>query len=303
MKLNYVILGVSVAFIGMMAISMTNTRAQSPVPGTDKPVAERAPTAPVVPRAPSAAANAVIPPLPPTTIAPAATAPAAPVVQQPAVQMAPVVAQPVAKPVAAPQPVVTQTAPVAVGGTVPAAQKTAPVTTQTTTAPVVPANDQSLKPMSEDMAKSYEGKLSFPLTEQIMILYTQATLRVKKINAKWDVQIAGADSDAVAIEYSNMGVEEITSSLKNIPGLTLAQYNEMTKLTSVDPEFNRVYQAYRQLIEEGKIKPAPLPAVAPPVAAKPAAAANPAAAPVNSGTAPAPQGSAKPLYSQPVSRQ
>jgi hypothetical protein len=211
-----------------------------------------------------------------------------------------------------------------------AIQAAAPATTQPQAA--ASGNTTGTSDLSpEDMAKiqqevketvetKFKNVLSFPLDEQKMITYARASLKVKRINTKWDVQIAGADKDTTAIEYNNLAVEEITKSLQSMSGLTLDQYNEITKLTATDAEFNNIYQVYKQLIEDGVIAPVapPTPAVSPapaagtaaPVAAtapvatalQPAAAVKPVAAPVNPGIAPVPPGSPKPPYSQPVSR-
>jgi len=194
-----------------------------------------------------------------------------------------------AAPVTAPKPPTAPVAAVAapVKPVVEAPAMTAP------TSPVL-ANGTSLSP-SASLADQFKGQLPFVLDELKMIAFAEASRRVKKINDKWDVQIAAAETDQRAIEYNNFAVEEITKSLDNIPGLTLDQYNAMTKLTATNPDFNRVYLAYLDLLKEGKVK-----APAAPVAAT---TATPAAKPAGSGTAPAPQGSPKPPYSQPASRQ
>ena len=175
--------------------------------------------------------------------------------------------------------------------------------------------------VKQSIENDFKDKVSFPLDESKMIAFAQASTRVSKINNKWDVQIAGAETDTMAIEYSNFAVEEITKSLQSINGLTLDQYNEMSKLTAVSQDFNKVYQVYKKLIEEDVIQvpPTPVtPAATTPVAVKPAAqppakpvngiqlkpdaVIKPATAPVSPGTAPAPQDSPKPPYSQPTSR-
>jgi hypothetical protein len=195
--------------------------------------------------------------------------------------------------------------------------------------------------LKESVETRFKEKLSFPMTEAKMIAFAEAALKVKKINNKWDVQIASAETDMTAIEYNNFAVEEITKSLQNMPGVTLDEYNEMTKLTATDSEFNNVYQVYKQLVTEGhfKAKAAPVipaataapvvttpattattvqptapvpatPAAQPAVGTTPAVSApatgvvttKPVVIPANPGTAPAPQGSPAPQYSQPSSR-
>lgn len=144
----------------------------------------------------------------------------------------------------------------------------------------VEKHDMSFEEMSQiheqvklSIENDYKGKLSFPLDEAKMVAFTQASLRVKKINNKWDVQIAGVDTDTMAIEYNNLSVEEITKSLQSIPGLTLDQYNEMTRLTASDKNFNRAYQVYKELIKQGVVKTDAAAVVAPAVKTVPAVAA------------------------------
>lgn len=196
--------------------------------------------------------------------------------------------------------------------------------------PVVELTQEEMNQIHTEVKQSIENdfkdKLSFPITEEKMIAFAQASLRVKKINNKWDVQIAGAETDAMAIEYSNFAVEEITKALQSMQNLTLDQYNEMSKLTATSPDFNQAYQVYKQLIAENIIQVPPTPVApnvpatsaspipgvvipatpqAPAAATMPAlppAATKPAVVPAGSGTVPVTQGSPKTPYSPPVSR-
>lgn len=183
-------------------------------------------------------------------------------------------------------------------------------------------------------------KLSFPLTEAQMVEFARASIKVGKINSKWDVQIASAETDQMAIEYNNLAVEEIEHALKSIPGLTLEQYNELTRMTTADKEFNSIYQAYKQLVSEGAFGEVPKGGVIPArlgekstASTSSAAKYGTASAPVTSGvkantsaggsqalpdaantavtppstsagpgTAPVPQGSTTPPYSPPATR-
>jgi hypothetical protein len=98
-----------------------------------------------------------------------------------------------------------------------------------------------------------------------------------------------------------------------LSGLTVDQYNEMTKLTASDAEFNNIYQVYKQMLEEGVIAPplptTPLPTApvaatvpaAPVVATPPAAASTTVVAPVSFGTKPVPPGLPMRPYSPPSS--
>lgn len=122
--------------------------------------------------------------------------------------------------------------------------------------------EQALKTSVEN---DFKGLLSFPLDEQKMVSYINAARRVQRINDKWDVQIASTESDKAAMEYNNYSIEEIMMSLQRIPNLTLDQYNEMTRLISTNKEFNRVYLAYKEMVEKGRFeveeKPSSLPSV------------------------------------------
>lgn len=197
--------------------------------------------------------------------------------------------------------------------------------------------DEAAELVRETLERDFSTMLPFQLTEEKMIAFTRAALRVEKINGKWDVQIASVESDKTAMEYNLFAVEEIASALKSIDGLTLDEYQILTALTLEDKKFNKVYQAYRQLVRDKyfpepppKAAPVPMPATAAPVtpstassiqipvaagtAAMPTAsdaahaddaaqrAVTPPAAPEDSGNAPTPQGSPVPPYSPPQSR-
>ena len=298
---------------GQAALAQTpaQTSVQAAVPAAPQPAAQvttqavpAAPvTAPVAPRAPVAPVAGTAAPAAPTT--PAASTPAVPAATAPA----------------------------------------APVTQITGGIGKPPAPKQQGAP--EDLRQAvgsgdFLKKLSWPLTEQQMIEFARASVKVGKINSKWDVQIASTETDQMAIEYNNMAVEEIEHSLKSIPGLTLDQYNELTHLTATDKEFNSIYMAYKQLVNEGafgeipkagkvpvKEDPNKMPATsnmqrygtalspvipnapqeknntglrALPPAAQPGAGVTPPSTEAGSGTAPAPQGSPTPPYSQPAAR-
>lgn len=137
-----------------------------------------------------------------------------------------------------------------------------PATAQETADKPVQNTDQS---SNHSIGDQFKDLLSFPLTEEKMISYVQAARRVQHINDKWDVQIASVESNETAMDYNNYSVEEIMDSLKNIPGLTLDEYNEMTRVISTNTDFARVYQAYKEMVEQKRI-PAP---AAQPVKAQP----------------------------------
>lgn len=134
--------------------------------------------------------------------------------------------------------------------------KTMPVPQAPVTAPQPPAAPGVAVPEQQSLTlqQQFGSQLNFPLDDAKMAAFVQATRRVKRINDKWDVQIAGAETDQRAIEYGNFAVEEITASFEKVPGLTLDEYKAMTKLTATNPEFNRTYLAYKDLVDQGKLK-------------------------------------------------
>ena len=117
--------------------------------------------------------------------------------------------------------------------------------------------------VKEVLARNFKNKLSFPIDENKMIAFVQASQKVKKINSKWDVQIASAEKDEMAMEYNTFSIEEITKSLQSMQGgLTVDQYNDLSKLTAIDQKFNQIYQVYAELIKNGVVV-VPAPGTAP----------------------------------------
>jgi hypothetical protein len=180
---------------------------------------------------------------------------------------------------------------------------------------------EALENMRAYMGHDFEGQLSFPLTEEKMIAFIRVAAKIEKINSKWDVQIAGAETDQMATEYNNFAAEEMVKVIEKLSGITQAEYTELVKLSVGSPEFSSLYRAYRQLVSEGYFGPDPTPvaetkpkeehkpssmtveAPAPDVpAAPPRKAAKPPAKSSNPGKGTAPQGSPKPPYSPPAAR-
>jgi hypothetical protein len=186
---------------------------------------------------------------------------------------------------------------------------------------VLASTDEAAAMIRQTLETDFTEMLPFPLTEEKMVAFTQAALRVEKINSKWDVQIASVESDKMAMEYNLFAIEEINNSLKSITGITADEYQIMTALTLEDKKFNKIYQAYRHLVRDKYFPdPVPNPAVVPepqkpeaktagkiavPTPAGTAAlpgvdgSVTPRAAPASSGNAPMPQGSPTPPYSKP----
>lgn len=311
-KRNKIILGV----VGLIVLALVIAAILSMTGGTPVQVVEMPPPAPVAPvvagTTPDAAAAITVAPASPTSTSLATSG-----VTAPETSSAPATA-PLAPEAQAPQPA--------------SPQQTPPV--QAAAEPLIDIPQE----LRDAITNDFKDKLSFPLDEAKMATFVKSANRVKRINAKWDVQIAASETDSMAIEYNNFAVEEITNALKTMPGLTVDQYNELTRLTTTDTNFNRVYMLYKQLLDAAKaaaqaqqtagISPAPAVGSTAPVDAATApagaipsppapgtgipvpAAGVPAAAPVTAapapavtGIAPAPQGSPAPVYSPPVSPQ
>lgn len=177
-----------------------------------------------------------------------------------------------------PQPA---TAPQAVTPVAPVQQvpvQQAPVTAST---PVQPETKIVLENVPADVRASlqndFKDQLPFALTEDKMIAYINAAEKVEKINARWDIEIAGAASDQMAVENNNFAVEEINAALKNMQGLTMDEYTALTVLTAKDNSFARIVNIYRdayraQTGKESTVKEPAVTEVAPvtaPVAAPP----------------------------------
>lgn len=134
----------------------------------------------------------------------------------------------------------------AVGATEPAAGT--PTAQSTTDKPTIEAPAEELSESDKAIAEQFKDALSFPLTEARIEAFTKVAISVENTNSKWDVQIAAAETQEMAIEYSNFAVEEIDAMMETIPGLTLEQYNELVTLSAKDPEFYGIYLAYRDMI-------------------------------------------------------
>ena len=307
-KTTYVLMTVSAFVLAMVAVSWAQL-------DTTKQTAEMTQVAP-----------AAGTPAPQPAPAPAVTVPVVPTAAAPVVSAPPIEAKP-----AVPRPTAQQ------------AQTEAFKAKQPVGIGAVPSSEKK-QGAPDDLREAMQAgeflkKLSFPLTEAQMVEFARAAIKVGKINSKWDVQIASTEADQMAIEYNNLAVEEIEHALKSIPGLTLEQYNELTRMTTTDSEFASIYQAYKQLVSEGAFGAVPKGGVVPVKAGSQVEEKNTAiygtasapvmtgiknndssaggsavlpdaakggsklpSAPVNSGIAPKTQGSTTPPYSPPVTR-
>jgi hypothetical protein len=224
----------------------------------------------------------------------AAPAPMPPVVQKPIVQQ-PIVAQPAAPQPPAPIPPIMQTPPAPVvappvAEIIPPAlpsPETAPPSAELAVTPesqlpvmeagadqqlaLVPVEEKDVAPATDeygvpkDVRKSLENdfndKLKFPLTQEKMVAYIRATAKVEAINSRWDVEVAAAATDQVAMENNNFAVEDITATLSNMKELTIGEYNELTALAAKNNSFANLVYIYRDLVKSGAFKRQPMSAV------------------------------------------
>lgn len=122
-----------------------------------------------------------------------------------------------------------------------------------------PATDEYGVP--KDVRKSLENdfkdKLKFSLTQEKMVAYIRATAKVEAVNSRWDVEVAAAATDQIAMENNNFAVEDITATLSSMTELTIEQYNELTALTSKNKNFADLVNIYRDLVKSGTFKRQP----------------------------------------------
>ena len=190
-------------------------------------------------------------PMPPSPVAEEQALPTSPVTDgmMPVTNAMPV---PVAVPTATvPQPLVpidqTTAAPVA------PALPVAPVATAPVEA-VVEEKDPVPDDVRQSVENDFKNVLPFPLTHEKMKDYARAAYRVEKVNRRWDVQIASAETDQAAIENNNFAAEDIAAALKNIKGLTMEEYAALTALTAKDTNFARLVNIYKDLLVHGELK-------------------------------------------------
>jgi hypothetical protein len=224
----------------LSVMDMINTQKKAapavPVEPTIQQPIIKTPVTPV-PVAPVAEA-----PPPPQVAAPVAVVPLAPlIVMQPEAPIAPpIVAQPVI-----PVPTLTPPAvePMPVQQVVATAEPAAEV----------PEFDKYGVPndLRNSLENDFKDKLSFALTQDKMIAYVRAIGKVEAINSRWDVEIAAAQTDKMAMENNNFAVEDITAALSNMKNLTMDEYNEMTALSAKEEVFSNIVNDYRSLLKSG----------------------------------------------------
>jgi hypothetical protein len=166
----------------------------------------------------------------------------------------------------------------------PAPETTAPAGAPAAAAPASMTKEETIADLKTNLESVYAAKLPFKVTEDKILAFVRTAIKVEKINSKWDVQIAAAETDQMAIEYNNFAVEEVNEAMKSMEGVTFDEYQALTKLTVEDPDFNKIYQAYKQLVQEGYFGAVPAARKAVPTVS------TPPAKPASPGKAPAPRG-------------
>ena len=113
--------------------------------------------------------------------------------------------------------------------------------------------DATLKGQLENQ---YQAQLSFPLNEDKMVRFAEAALQVESTNRRWDLQIAAAQNDAMAIEYLKMSRNESVKAVQTVTGITMPEYTEIYNLTAQDNQFNQIAIAYKNLVATAQKKQA-----------------------------------------------
>ncbi len=91
----------------------------------------------------------------------------------------------------------------------------------------------------------YNSVLSFPITEEKMKAFVLMADKINRVNRKWDMQISGAETDTMAVEYMNLSNEEMADVMENISGITLDEYNEIFEFATRNKEFKIIVDAFK----------------------------------------------------------
>lgn len=116
-----------------------------------------------------------------------------------------------------------------------------------------------------EAVEDYSTIFPFPLTREKMAAFTIAALEVESINARWDLMIAGAETDDQAIEFNGYTRDELATVFANISNLSIDEYQIMLERTLIDGNFAQIFSAYKDLYlanlmnERGEIDWAKLP--------------------------------------------
>lgn len=94
----------------------------------------------------------------------------------------------------------------------------------------------------------WKDALPFELNMQKLRSFIIAGRAIEKINRKWDVLIAGAREDNLAIEYQKQLAEESALAIDEVPGITLEEYEAMYTLNLNDDNFLMLVRALNSQI-------------------------------------------------------
>jgi hypothetical protein len=117
--------------------------------------------------------------------------------------------------------------------------------------PLTPSQEEEIKRLRDNVKNEYQTSLSFPLTENRMVVFAQAATRIDLINKHWDTLIAGANTEKLANEYLSSAQIEIHKSLDTTKNINRNEYNEIYDLSSRDNKFNAIANAYKDLVAQG----------------------------------------------------
>ena len=115
----------------------------------------------------------------------------------------------------------------------------------------IPIGDEIPKKVRENLSNDFQNELTFQLTEPKMVAYTRTSRKVEQVTRRWDVEIAVAETDQIAVENNNFALEDIQQSISNIHGLSEQEYLELAALTAKNKKFARLVKTYQDYIDRG----------------------------------------------------
>jgi len=113
------------------------------------------------------------------------------------------------------------------------------------------AADLLSRPTQVVAADDYETVFPFRLTPQKMVDFTIVALDIESVNARWDLMIAGAESDEQAIEFNDFARDELAAIFVGNKNITIEQYQMMLNRTLIDPQFAEIFSSYKDLYLAG----------------------------------------------------
>ncbi len=135
------------------------------------------------------------------------------------------------------------------GGVQPAAPVAAPDILDTLH--LTPSQKSQLLELRQNVDSYYKSTLSFTINEAKMIAFAQAATKIDMINGKWDTLIAGAATEDLATEYLTSATLESRQLLTQSVGITAGEYDDVYALSTRDPAFNKIANAYKDLVSQG----------------------------------------------------